>query len=142
MIVLDTSVIYALLDGGDRRHQEALAWYERVDDELATTPLILAEADHLASSRGRGAARASRNDVRAGAYRVDWWASAARESADIADRYASLGLGLADASLVALAARLDTLDIATFDERHFRTVRPVGRGDAFRLLPLDLEGRD
>ncbi len=138
MIVLDTSVIYALLDAADRRHRQAVAWYRRVDDELVTTPLVLAEADHLALARaGPRAARAFRADVRSGAYLVEWWPEAAREAADIADRYAELGVGLTDASLVALADRVGTTDIATFDERHFRAMRPLRGPRPFRLLPAD-----
>jgi hypothetical protein len=68
---------------------------------------------------------------------VDWWPTAARESAELADRYADLGIGLTDASLVVLAARVGATDVATFDERHFRAVRPLGIAEAFRLLPLD-----
>lgn len=141
MIVLDTSVIYALLDRADRRHVEAREWYERLDAELVTTPLVLAEVDHLAAARGGArAVRGFRDDVRAGAYLVEWWPSAARESADLADRYADLGVGLTDASLVALAGRVGSRDVATFDERHFRAVRPLDGGAAFRLLPLDAPG--
>jgi predicted nucleic acid-binding protein len=55
----------------------------------------------------------------------------------IAERYADNALGLADASLVALAERLNTVDVATLDERHFRVVRPLAAGEAFRLLPMD-----
>lgn len=139
MIVLDTSVIYALLDAADSRHRLAVAWYDALDEELVTTPLVLAESDHLATTRGgTRAARAFRADVAAGAYLVEWWPSAAREAAELADRYADLGLGLTDASLVVLAARVGSADIATFDERHFRAVRPLDVRDAFRLLPLDV----
>jgi len=139
MIVVDTSVIYALLDRRDRRHAAALAWYERCDEELATTPLVLAESDHLAMTRaGLDAARAFRNDVRAGAYVVEWWAAAAERSAEVAGRYEDLGLDLTDASLVVLADRLETTTIATFDNRHFRTVRPLReRAEAFTLVPAD-----
>lgn len=56
---------------------------------------------------------------------------------NIAEHYADNGLGLADASLVALAESLHTADIATLDERHFRAVRPLAAADAFRLLPTD-----
>jgi predicted nucleic acid-binding protein len=55
----------------------------------------------------------------------------------IAERYANINLGLADASLVALTERLATTTIATLDERHFRAVRPLAAGDAFTLLPAD-----
>jgi uncharacterized protein len=138
MIVLDTSVIYALLDAADSRHREALAWYDALDEELVTTPLVLAEADHLATTHGGDrAVRAFRADVSAGAYLVEWWPTAAGEAAELADRYADLGIGLTDASLVVLAARVGSVDVATFDERHFRAVRPLRVADAFRLLPLD-----
>jgi hypothetical protein len=55
----------------------------------------------------------------------------------IAERYAASELGLADASLVVLAERLGTIEIATLDERHFRVVRPLAGGEAFHLLPAD-----
>jgi len=42
----------------------------------------------------------------------------------------------ADASLVVLAARSETRDILTLDERHFRAVVDA-RGRPFRLLPAD-----
>lgn len=138
MIVLDTSIIYALLDASDQRHLEAARWYDGLDAELITTPLVLAEADHLAVTRGGArATRAFRADVRAMAYRVEWWATAATETVDVADRYESLGIGLADASLVVLAARVATTSIATFDERHFRAIIPLSGETAFRLLPTD-----
>lgn len=138
MIVVDTSLIYALLDAADSRHREARAWYDTLDEELVTTPLVLAETDHLAATRGGSyAVRAFRDDVRAGAYLVEWWPTAASEAADLADRYADLGIGLTDASLVVLASRVASNDIATFDERHFRAIRPRSGAGAFRLLPLD-----
>ncbi len=138
MIVLDTSVIYALLDAADDRHRAAADWYVDVRDDMITTPLVLAETDHLAVTRGGDrAAAAFRADLRAGAYIVEWWSTAASEAAGVADRYADLPLGLTDASLVVLAARVGSVLVATFDERHFRAVRPLAGGPAFQLLPLD-----
>lgn len=142
MIVIDTSVIYALLDGRDARHEEAVSWYAQSDRAVATTPLVLAEADHLALARaGTRAASAFRRDVAAGAYAVEWWAGAAAELVAVAERYRDLGLGMTDASLVALADRLETHEIATFDERHFRAVRPLAGGEAFTVLPADAAWR-
>ena len=139
MIVADTSFVYALLDRRDNRHHQAAQWYGGTDEEIATTPLVLAEVDHLARTRaGPSAATAFHADVRAGAYLVEWWTAAEREAADIADGYAELGVSLTDASLVGLAARFGTGRIATFDERHFRALRPLQRRlAAFTLVPLD-----
>lgn len=49
-------------------------------------------------------------------------------------RYADLDLGVTDASLIAVAERLDATRIATLDRRHFHAVRP-SHIDAFELLP-------
>jgi len=55
---------------------------------------------------------------------------------EICARYRDLELGLADASIVVLAEQWSTHTIATFDERHFRTV-PALDGQPFTLLPAD-----
>jgi predicted nucleic acid-binding protein len=138
VIVVDTSVIIAYMNSADAHHAEVGAWLDGEADDLVTTPMILAEADHLASAYGGDAtARALRADVTAGAYLIEWWREALGVVIRIAERYADSGLGLADASLVALAGRLETVSIATLDERHFRAVRPLGGGSAFHLLPMD-----
>ena len=138
MIVVDTSAILAYMNSADTHHAKVSAWLEAEPDELVTTPLIVAEADHLVATRGGPAAlSALRADLVAGAYLVDWWPGAIGASVRVAERYADIGLGLADASLVALAERVKTITVATLDERHFRAVRPLAGGDAFRLLPQD-----
>lgn len=138
MIVVDTSVIVAYMNSADDAHELVATWLEEVDDDLATTPLIVAEVDHIVGARGTPAAlTALRSDLAAGAYLVEWWPGAISSSVKVAERYADSRLGLADASLVALAERLATIDIATLDERHFRAVRPLAGGEAFRLLPAD-----
>lgn len=140
MIVLDTSVALAFMDRRDADHDLVREWMDELEDELVTTPLILAELDHLVSRQGgASASKALRDDFTRGAYQLEWWPSALRETIDAAERWASMELGLADASLVALAARVKTIEIATLDERHFRAVRPMSDQDsAFELLPYDI----
>jgi uncharacterized protein len=137
LIVLDTTVLYALLDRRDQDHEAASAWYTTIEDELATTPLVLAEVDYLSRRAGRDAVRAFRRDAATGAYAIEWWTTAAQEAVAVVEQYEDLGLSLTDASLVALAALLGTTTIATFDERHFRAVRPLRSTEAFTLLPQD-----
>lgn len=137
MIVVDSSFVYALLDSRDSNHRAATSWYRDVDDELATSPLVLSEVDHLAARAGVAALTAFRRDILDDTYFVDWWPGAFRTIVDIADRYLDLGLDLTDASLVAVAGRSETTLIATFDERHFRAVRPLIGGSAFAILPAD-----
>ena len=50
MIVVDTSVIVAYMNARDDAHELVAAWLDDVDDDLATTPLIVAEVDHLVGS--------------------------------------------------------------------------------------------
>lgn len=49
-------------------------------------------------------------------------------------QYDDLPLGTTDASVIALAERLGVVEIATLDQRHFRTVRPSHVG-LLVLLP-------
>jgi uncharacterized protein len=144
VIVVDTSVIVAYMNSADGAHELVAIWLDAVDDDLATTPLIVAEVDHLVEVRGTPAAlTALRSDLATGAYLLEWWPGAIASAVKLPERYTDAGVGLADASLVALAARLGTIEIATLDERHFRGVRPLTAGRAFRLLPADLRsGRD
>lgn len=142
MIVLDTSFLLALLDEDDAGHRTARSWYAATSSRLfTTTPLVLAELDYLLHARATPAAWGVFHDeIRAGSLGVEWWSGLERQAADVADRYAEIGLGLVDASLVALAGALETNRIASFDERHFRQVEPLAGGDAFVLLPADAEG--
>jgi len=138
VIVVDTSVVVAYMNAADDHHAIVAGWLDGADDDLMTTPMIIAEVDHLVGARGGPTARrALHRDLAAGAYLVEWWSGAIASVVKIAERYADTGLGLADASLVALAERLGTTEIATLDERHFRAVRRLAGGKAFRLLPAD-----
>ncbi|HVA19472.1 MAG TPA: PIN domain-containing protein [Solirubrobacteraceae bacterium] len=139
MIVLDTSVVLAFMDRRDTDHELVRTWMEELEDELVTSPLVVAELDHLVSRKGGAtAAKALREDFEQGAYLVEWWPSALRETVAVAQRYESMEVGLTDASLIALAARVKTINVATLDERHFRAVRPMTDGEeAFTLLPCD-----
>ena len=56
MIVLDSSVVLALMDTRDIQHERVREWMEGVPDELCTTPLVLAELDHLVPRKGGSAA--------------------------------------------------------------------------------------
>lgn len=57
--------------------------------------------------------------------------------AELTDRYDDLPLGTTDASVIALAERLDVAEVATLDRRHFTVVRP-NHVDALTLLPEKL----
>jgi predicted nucleic acid-binding protein len=138
VILLDTSGLLAALDGSERRHREAVTALERAEPPWVLSPFVLAELDYLLATRvGAHAERGLLEEIGRGVYRVE-----CLEPEEIADaeriigRYPKLGIGLADASIVVLAARYGVRDVLTLDERHFRALRPSG-GRAFRVLPAD-----
>lgn len=132
-IVVDTSVVLALIVAHDEFHPRAAEFYEALDEDLVTTPLAVAEMDYLVGSRGgRTGAEALWKAFESGAIIVRWWATAMPETlAVVRDRP---HLGLADASLVALARIAATTRIATFDRKHFAAARSAD-GEPFTLLP-------
>ena len=135
-VVVDTSLVFALWAARDKNHAAAVEWYQAVDDDLVTTPLAAAEMDHLVRrTRAEGTARIVIANLATGALRVEWWEDAVRTCWKIVD--VRPDVGLVDASLVALAAHRKTTRIATFDERHFRTLTPLTGEPAFTLLPAD-----
>lgn len=76
------------------------------------------------------------HEVSIGAYRLAPWApDDVAEARTVVDRYADLGVSLADASIVVLAHRHGAQDVLTLDERHFRVLQ--GPDGPFRLLPAD-----
>jgi uncharacterized protein len=134
LIVLDTSVFIAFLRASDRDHGPVAEWLATEPDRLTTTPLCLAEMDRLAGTEG---AAALRDNLKSGAVEVHWWPSALEVTLRIAGSRPELGL--ADASLVALAAHSGTTRIATLDHRHFRSLPPLTGEPAFVLLPADAD---
>jgi len=133
-IVLDTSLIVALFSQEDAHHRAAIDWVTSTDEDLVTTPLALAEMDyHILRGGGTDAATFLWDDFESGAYGLRWWAEGLHETIRIAKQHPFLGL--ADASLVALAGILRTNRIATFDQ-HFRSVLTPD-GEAFVVLPAD-----
>ena len=54
--------------------------------------------------------------------------------AELVEMYANVPLGGTDASVVALAERLDAAVVITLDHRHFSAVRPRHR-ESFELMP-------
>ncbi len=135
MIVVDASAVIAYFNAAERRHEAVAEWFEGETETLVTTPLVLAEIDYVLARRaGPAATDALWADLEDETYDVRWWPTALAETVDAA-RTAATDIGLADASLVALASHVGTTRIATLDERHFRSLVPRAGGEAFTLLP-------
>ena len=134
MIVIDASAVVAYFNRAEQRHDDVADLLDGSDEPLALTPLVLAEVDYVLERRAaRRAVEALWRDLDAGGYDVVWWDDALRTTLDVA-RAAPRRIGLADASLVALAAHLRTTRIATLDD-DFRELTPLTGEPAFTLLP-------
>ncbi|MEV6976122.1 PIN domain-containing protein [Kitasatospora sp. NPDC093806] len=143
VVIADTSGLLAALD---RAHPVGPAAREVLDSAglLVISPVLLSELDHLARRvLGPAAATHAVDDV---VHRVRSGRAVLPEiTADTLDaaqavraRHRGLGLDLADAVNVALAADFRTDAILTLDQRDFRAVRPLTKHKAFRVLPFDL----
>lgn len=137
-LVVDAAPVVALADAAEPRRQEILDVLHREPGSLVIPAPVSAEIDYLLGQRlGRRARRLFLADLAAGRFTVG---CLEREDygtiADLDARYEDLQLGLADCSLMVLAARYETERILTFDERHLRAVTPL-QGGSFTLLPTD-----
>ena len=138
MILLDTSGLLAAIDGSQRMHAACAAVLESARPPFLLSPFVLAELDYLLATRvGPEAEAALLGEVERGAYRLEpFTASDVGVAKQVIERYSDLELGLADASIVVLAARHRTRDVLTLDRRHFRAIRTLER-KAFRILPQE-----
>lgn len=138
MIVLDTSGLLAALDSSQRHHRAAAAALRSEDGPRLLSPFVLAELDYLLTTRvSQDASLRVLSEIARGAYRLEpFGPDDIVRASEVIERYADLRLGLADASLVVLAERYDTVDLLTLDERHFRAIRGP-REHPFRILPAD-----
>ena len=138
-LIVDAGALYAQADADEPQHGPVVRVLRAERGPLVTSQVVAAEADYLILRRlGVDTELAFLDDLAAGTYVVDSLARADLAAArDVAARYRDLELGLADASLVVLAARWETRRILTLDERAFRAVTPL-QGGAFTVLPADI----
>lgn len=139
MIVLDSGGLYACLDADEPDHRVAKAAVEADPGPFLLSPFVLAEVDYLVHHRlGAQAEILFLDDVDAGVYTlVAFGGDDLTQATALVKQYAGLGIGIADASVVVVAGKYRTIDLLCLDERHFRALRPLRGGEAFRLLPHD-----
>lgn len=95
----------------------------------------MAEAGWLIEPQlGPASEAAFYRSIAAGDLTVDHSTADWARVAELVEGYADLGLGGVDASVVAIAERLDVRQIVTLDRRDFTVVRPR-HVTAFELVP-------
>ena len=136
MLIVDTGPLVATADDRDPDHQRCRALLEAEPGPLVTTALVVTETGWLIRRQlDTHAEAAFYTAIAADEITVenlverDW-----TRISELVANYTNLGLDAADASIIAIAERLDQTNIATLDHRDFRVVRPT-HCDAFTLLP-------
>lgn len=132
--VVDAGPLYAAADIDDRRHGASVEALTARGLVLVIPALVVAEVTYLIGQRLGADAEAtfleSLQDYEVEAPLPEEWA----RIAELARQYRDFPLGGTDASIIALAERLDTPLIATLDRRHFQAVRPK-HCPAFEIIP-------
>jgi len=136
VIVADTSGLLALFNRREPTHAAVRDAVASDPDPLVVSPYVVAELDHLVGTRlGVQAETAVLQELASGAYHLDHLGAADLErAAQLVERYADLGIGVTDASIVVLAARHRTRSVLTLDRRRFGVLRPLD-GGRFRIVP-------
>lgn len=136
MLILDTGPLLAALDAADPDHARCASLLPDSTEDLVVPALVLAELDYWCARRlSPDAWLIFLDDLLAGAYRLEppTVGDLAR-CRELQDDYRDLALGVVDASIIALAERFRESKVATLDQRHFRTVRPLHVA-ALEILP-------
>jgi len=136
VIVVDTGPLVAAVDTDSRDHQACAALLdEHVDELIVPASVVVETCWMLARLLGVSAEAELLASIADGELHVESLVRADYlRSGELVLTYADLGLGMVDATVVAIAERVGCHQIATLDQRDFRVVRP-SHVDAFDLLP-------
>jgi len=134
-LVVDTGVLYAMLDADDDGHRACAGLLQAVRGDRIVPAPVLAEVDWLCARRPRDAFSLVLEQIDSGALVVeDLVREDYRRVSELLDTYADLRVGFVDAAVLAVVERLREPKLATLDRRHFSVMRPR-HVHALELLP-------
>ena len=134
-LVVDTGVLLAAADQGETQHQACAALLTTNRELYVPSPVVAETAWMIERALGPNAEAVFLRAILAGELTViDLDHDHYQRCIELIERYADLGLGYTDASVIAAAERLGITTLATLNHRDFRVVRPT-HVDAFQLLP-------
>jgi predicted nucleic acid-binding protein len=132
-ILLDTGPIVATLDPRDQWHQSCADIIAKYADRCVTSEAVLTEACYLAGRAGRSGAVAIDFLVDLDVPILSIETGGLRTCARLMDRYVSVPMDFADATIVAMAEALRIGRVITTDRRGFAAYR-TRDGLGFRNL--------
>jgi uncharacterized protein len=133
---LTRAPLVAYLNRNDPDHVPCVALFDARADDLVITPYVLTEACYLVAKYIGADAEANLVEAVAAEdlHQAEITPADLRRIVELMHRYRGFPLGLADASVVAVAERFRLDEVATLDRRHFLAVTPT-HIDSFTLLP-------
>jgi uncharacterized protein len=136
VLIVDAGPLYAAAATQDNDHVRCVELLAHAEGPLLVPELVVTEVSYLLSDRiGPHAELAFARALAAGELIAEPVLDSEWERvAELVEQYLDLPLGMADASLVALAERHGASEIATLDHRHLGVVRPR-HVPGFTLLP-------
>jgi len=125
-IVADTGPLYALVDASDAWHERVVAWWKQNRKPIIVPVTVMPEVAYLLQTRiGTDAEIEFVRSVAEGELAAEPIEPGDFDRAvALMERYADQMLGFVDASVVAVAERVEAREILTTDRRHFSVVRP------------------
>jgi len=134
-LVVDSGVLYAVLDEGDGDHGACTSLLEGAREPRVVPAPVLSEVDWLCGRLHRDVFMLILDQIEAGALIVeDVLPEDYRRVSELLATYADLRVGFVDAAVLAIVERLRETKLATLDHRHFSVMRPR-HVDALELLP-------
>lgn len=134
-IIIDTNIIYALMDKSDKEHEKIKDFFRKSNDYLYILPsTTLIEICYLIRTKLsphleiKFLEEINRNFNLEPIKDLD-----IIRIIEILKKYDTLNIGYVDASIVAIAERLKINKILTLDRKHFEVVAPRGF-DCFDIL--------
>jgi uncharacterized protein len=132
--LLDTGPLVAAIDRSDKHRARCAALLHSAEGPLLIPTTVIVEVCWLLEERPDIEA-AFLEAIGAGEFEhVPITPADLARMAELVRTYADLPLGAVDASVLAVAERLELTDVATLDRRHFTIVRPR-HAHALNLLP-------
>jgi len=132
--VADTGPLLAAADERDEDHEASLAELARSDLRVVIPGPVVTETAQMVAARLGPAAEAKFQRALATQEVEPPAPEDFTRIAELIEQYADFPLGGVDASVIALAERLDTPLVLTLDRRHFAAVRPK-HCESLELLP-------
>ena len=135
-VISDTSFLFALASVKERFHQDCVKVARQVNGRIVVPTTILPEIAYLLMARrGHHVMRSFIQELQ----RPTWDVTSLEVAdlgrvSDLLEAYQDAELDFADATIVAIAERLNIGIVLTLDRRHFRMIRPK-HTDYFTVLP-------